>query len=152
MVQVLHPPQKFERPPSWNGWRYGIKEYGVEIIFNGMTFLPNFIKIYQLVQNLLGGTQTDRQTGDLISLTFLLKESRLIMILIVIIEWTSISIGISSLRVLLPVLLLITDLYVEFWNSWKILKIAQLLLGNIFVQYEITKQWLDEIYRPVFSF
>jgi hypothetical protein len=48
-----------------------------------MTSLPNFIKIYQLVQKLLGGTprqtdeQTDRQTDDLISLTFLFKESRI---------------------------------------------------------------------------
>jgi hypothetical protein len=43
-----------------------------------MTSLLNFIKIYQLVQKLLGGdTQTDRQDGDLISLTFLFKESRL---------------------------------------------------------------------------
>jgi hypothetical protein len=39
-----------------------------------MTFLLDFIKIYQLVR---GDTQTDRQTGDLINLTFLLKESRL---------------------------------------------------------------------------
>jgi hypothetical protein len=62
-VQVLHPPQKFERPPLWNGWRYGIKKYGVEVTFKGMTSLLNFIKIYQLVQKLLGGdTQTDRQT------------------------------------------------------------------------------------------
>jgi hypothetical protein len=51
--------------------------YGFEVTVNGMTFLLNFIKIYQLVQKLLGGT--DRQDGDLISLTFLLKESRLIM-------------------------------------------------------------------------
>jgi hypothetical protein len=44
-----------------------------------MTSLLNFIKIYQLVQKLLGGThrQTARQTGDLTSLTFLFKESRL---------------------------------------------------------------------------
>jgi hypothetical protein len=43
-----------------------------------MTSLLNFIKIYQLVQKLLkGDTQTDRQTGDLTSLTFLFKESRL---------------------------------------------------------------------------
>jgi hypothetical protein len=50
-----------------------IKKYGVEVIFNGMTSLLNFIKIYQFVNKLLGGThkQTDRQTGDLISLTFL---------------------------------------------------------------------------------
>jgi hypothetical protein len=62
LVQVLHPPQKFERPPFWNGWRNGINKYGVEVILNGMTFLPNFIKIYQLVQKLLGGghRQTDR--------------------------------------------------------------------------------------------
>jgi hypothetical protein len=44
-----------------------------------MTSLLNFIKIYQLVQKLLGDThrQTDRQTGDLISLTFVFKESRI---------------------------------------------------------------------------
>jgi hypothetical protein len=61
LVQVLHPPQKFERPPFWNSWRYGIKKYGVEVTFNGVTSLLNFIKIYQLVQKLLGGThrQTD---------------------------------------------------------------------------------------------
>jgi hypothetical protein len=56
-------------------WRCGIKNYGVEVTFNGMTSLLNFIKIYHLVQKLLGGT--DRQTGDHISLTFLFKESRL---------------------------------------------------------------------------
>jgi Ran GTPase-activating protein (RanGAP) involved in mRNA processing and transport len=37
----------------------------------------NVIKIYQLVQKLLGRGHTDRQTGDLTSLTFLFKESRL---------------------------------------------------------------------------
>jgi hypothetical protein len=49
-----------------------------------MTSLLNFIKIYQLVQKLLGGThrQTDIQAGDLISLTFLFKESRLKTVLI----------------------------------------------------------------------
>jgi hypothetical protein len=57
----------------------GLKKYGFEVIFNGMTSPLNFIKIYQLVQKLLGGThrRTDRQTGDLINLTFLFKESRL---------------------------------------------------------------------------
>jgi hypothetical protein len=40
-----------------------------------MTSLPNFIKIYKLVQKLLEG---DRLTGDLISLSFLFRESRLI--------------------------------------------------------------------------
>jgi hypothetical protein len=36
LVQVLHPPQKFERPPFSNGYSYGIKNYGVEAAFNGM--------------------------------------------------------------------------------------------------------------------
>jgi hypothetical protein len=49
--------------------------YGVEVTFNGMTSLLNFIIIYQLVQKLLGGTH--RQTDDLINITFLFKESRL---------------------------------------------------------------------------
>jgi hypothetical protein len=45
-----------------------------------MTSLLNFIKIYQLVKKLLrGGRNTDRQTGDLISLTLLFEESRLII-------------------------------------------------------------------------
>jgi hypothetical protein len=48
-----------------------------------MTSVLDFIKIYQFVQKLLGGTrrQTDRQTGDLISLTFLFRESSLKMCL-----------------------------------------------------------------------
>jgi hypothetical protein len=39
----------------------GLKIYGVEVTLNDMTSLLNFIKIYQLVQNLIGG-QTDTQT------------------------------------------------------------------------------------------
>jgi hypothetical protein len=42
-----------------------IKKYGVEVTFNGMTSLLNLIKIYQLVQKLLGGgghRRTDRQS------------------------------------------------------------------------------------------
>jgi hypothetical protein len=80
LVQVLHPSQTFERPPFWNGWSYGIKKYSDKVTFNGMTSLLNFIKIYQLIQKLLGGHtdgQTDRQTDYLISFTFLFKESRL---------------------------------------------------------------------------
>jgi hypothetical protein len=77
LLKVLHPPKKFERPPFWNGWRYGIKKYAVEVTFSGMTFLLNCIKIYQLVQKLLRGGYIDRQTGDLISLTFLFMESRI---------------------------------------------------------------------------
>jgi hypothetical protein len=61
---------------------YGITKFGVEVTFNSMTSLMNFIKIYQLVQKVLGmdtqtDGQTDRQTGDLISLTYLFKEIRL---------------------------------------------------------------------------
>jgi hypothetical protein len=90
-VQVLHPPQKFEFPPFWNGWRYGIKKYGFEVTFS--TSLLYFIKIYQLVQKLLGGKhrqtnrQTDRQIGDLISITFLFKEGRLKWVDIKINQW-----------------------------------------------------------------
>jgi hypothetical protein len=58
----------------------GLKKYGFEVTFNGMTSLLNFIKIYLLVQKLLreGGTETDGQTGYLVSFTFLFKESKLI--------------------------------------------------------------------------
>jgi hypothetical protein len=59
LVHVLHPPQKFERPPFWYGCSYGIKKYGVEVIINGMTSLLNFIKFYHLLQKLIVGT--DRQ-------------------------------------------------------------------------------------------
>jgi hypothetical protein len=52
-VQVKNLPQKFERRPFWKGC--------VEVNFNGITSLLNFIKIYQLVQKLGGGADT--QTG-----------------------------------------------------------------------------------------
>jgi hypothetical protein len=58
LVQVLHLPQKFERPPFCNSYIYGIKNYGFEVISNGMTSLLNLLKNYQLVQKLIGG-----QTG-----------------------------------------------------------------------------------------
>jgi hypothetical protein len=38
--------------------RYRFKNVGAEVIFNGMTSATNFIKIYQLVQKLIGGTNT----------------------------------------------------------------------------------------------
>jgi hypothetical protein len=44
-------------------------KYGVDVTFSGMTSLLNFIIIYKLVQTLLGDAHTDRQKGDLISLT-----------------------------------------------------------------------------------
>jgi hypothetical protein len=62
----LLPPQEFERPIFWNRWRYRIKNVGVEVIFNGMTSLLNFMKIYQLVQNVLVGGQTDGYTDKLV--------------------------------------------------------------------------------------
>jgi hypothetical protein len=75
-VQVLHPPQKSERLLYWNGCNYGIKNDGVEAIFNNMTSLLNFIKVYQLFQKLVGGRH--RQGSDLISLHFcFIEESRL---------------------------------------------------------------------------
>jgi hypothetical protein len=49
LVQVLHPPQKYEYPPFWNGYGYGGKKCGIKVTFNGMTSLPNFMKLYYLV-------------------------------------------------------------------------------------------------------
>jgi hypothetical protein len=58
LVQVFHPPQKFEHPPFWNDWSYGIKTYGE------ITSLLNFMKMYQLIQKLLvEERQTDKQTA-----------------------------------------------------------------------------------------
>jgi hypothetical protein len=46
-----------------------LKIYGIEVPLNDITSVPNLIKIYQAVQKLLADDmQTDRQTGDLISL------------------------------------------------------------------------------------
>jgi hypothetical protein len=52
--------------------------YGIEVIFNGTTSLLNGMEITNWFKSYSEGTQTDehRQNGDLISLTFLLKESR----------------------------------------------------------------------------
>jgi hypothetical protein len=61
-VQKLHPSK---RSPRWNDKSDVI---GFEVIINGITCLPNFIKIQQSFQKLfVGDTQTDTQTGDLIS-------------------------------------------------------------------------------------
>jgi hypothetical protein len=72
--------QKFERSPFWNGWSYGIKNYGVEVTFNGMTFLPTgLIKANRGQTNRLTNTQTGKWNH--ISLLFSLlskNESRLI--------------------------------------------------------------------------
>jgi hypothetical protein len=48
--------------------------------FKAMTSLPNFMKIYNLVQMLLAGdTQAEREHGDLISFVFLWKGNRIQM-------------------------------------------------------------------------
>jgi hypothetical protein len=44
----------------FNGCSYGIKNYGVEVTFNGMTSLLNVIKIYQLVQKFKGWEEWER--------------------------------------------------------------------------------------------
>jgi hypothetical protein len=63
------PPQKFKRPPFWNGWSYEITNFVTEVNFNGITCLPYFMKIHLSVQKLLvGHTHTHRQPGNLISL------------------------------------------------------------------------------------
>jgi hypothetical protein len=46
-------------------------KYCIEVPLNGITSVPNFMKICQVIQKLLvevTDRQTDRQTGDLISL------------------------------------------------------------------------------------
>jgi hypothetical protein len=48
-----------------------IKNYCIEVPFNGITSLRNIMKIYQAVQKLL---VEDTQTGDLISLLPFLKS------------------------------------------------------------------------------
>jgi hypothetical protein len=66
LVQVLHPPQKFETSQFKNGWKYIIKNYGVEVIFNGVICLLNIMKIYHLIQKLL---VEDKQTNRLVKLS-----------------------------------------------------------------------------------
>jgi hypothetical protein len=53
----------------------GIKNYGVEVNFNGRSVLLNFMKIYPIAPKLLvGDTEADRRThtGDLINLIFII--------------------------------------------------------------------------------
>jgi hypothetical protein len=59
-------PQEYECMQFWNGCSYSITNYGVEVTFNDMTSLLNFIKSYLLVQKLMGGDkQTHKQDGHL---------------------------------------------------------------------------------------
>jgi hypothetical protein len=55
-VQVLHPPQNFDRPPFLEWLTLRDLKNSIEVIFNGMASPLNFIKIYQLVQKLPGST------------------------------------------------------------------------------------------------
>jgi hypothetical protein len=54
----------FEHLPFRNGYSYSIKNYGIDVTFNDMTSLLNFIKIFQLVQKLMWGT--DRHTDRMV--------------------------------------------------------------------------------------
>jgi hypothetical protein len=45
-VHVLQPPQKFERSPFWKDWACGINRYGLEVTFNFMASLLDFIRTY----------------------------------------------------------------------------------------------------------
>lgn len=53
----------FWTPAFYNRSIYGIKNYGVDITFNGMACVHNFMKIYPLVQKLLVG-DTGGQTAS----------------------------------------------------------------------------------------
>jgi hypothetical protein len=81
LVQVLHPHQKFERPPFWNGWRYGIKKYGVEVHFQWHDLPTEFHKNLPIGSKVIwGDTQTDGQTDRLViswaSFSFLRKVGK----------------------------------------------------------------------------
>jgi len=51
-----------------------IKSYGIEVSFNGITSLLNFIKIYQFVQKLMRGRQTRRKDYIFVSLYFSFRK------------------------------------------------------------------------------
>jgi hypothetical protein len=57
LVQVLYPLQKFERSLLWNGFRYMISKYEVEVALSGMIYVLNFINIYQY-EAIKGDTRT----------------------------------------------------------------------------------------------
>jgi hypothetical protein len=59
MVQILHLPKTFECPLFWSC--FSIKNYGIEVTFNGIIFLLNFVKMYQLAQMSIGGTDTQTE-------------------------------------------------------------------------------------------
>jgi hypothetical protein len=59
LVQVFRPPHKFVRPPLWNVLSYEIKKYDVEVNFNDLTSLLNFIKSNWFKSYLRGGGVTE---------------------------------------------------------------------------------------------
>jgi hypothetical protein len=76
-VQVFPPSQKSEWPLFLNGWNFGIKNYGIEVTFNDMISLLNFIKIYCWFRFPLkhwqsvtrrSGIKTHKATNELFSL------------------------------------------------------------------------------------
>jgi hypothetical protein len=69
---------KFEFPAFWNGCSCGIKNCCAEVTYSGMTSLLNFIKIYQLVEKLMGGDRcTDTHTDRMVmSLAYILSLGR----------------------------------------------------------------------------
>jgi hypothetical protein len=71
-MQVLNSPQKFERPPFWNGSIYSIKIMA-SVTFNAMTCQLNFINIYQLVQKLMG-EETRHTDRMVIALAYILLQ------------------------------------------------------------------------------
>jgi hypothetical protein len=53
LVHVLNPPQKFQPPPFENVRSYGIINCSIQVPFNGIICLPNFMNVFQPVQKLL---------------------------------------------------------------------------------------------------
>jgi hypothetical protein len=76
-VHVLHPPQKFERPPFWYGCSYGIKKIWRRGHHQWHDFPTEFHKILPSASKVDSG---DRQTdGDLISLHFSFRKEIMII-------------------------------------------------------------------------
>jgi hypothetical protein len=76
-MQVLHA-QTFWHPPFWKDWSYGVKNYGVEGFSNGTITQLNFIKSnnwFKICK--VADSHTDKQNGNLRSLTIFFSEIRL---------------------------------------------------------------------------
>jgi hypothetical protein len=74
MVKVFHPPQKFERPPFWNGLSYGIKVWHLGHL-QWHHFTTKFHDNHQVGLKVI--RETCRQPGDLTSQYPFLNEYRL---------------------------------------------------------------------------